>query len=239
MSETGFGASKEQLNSAYDEVMRQVYGDAALQARCEAVRPLVVQRIYNPQAAAKTLQVALGKGWNWLAWEDFADADGRDSLKSIDEYYEQIDMDELFKKATKEELCDALLMEDIAFKRSQSKAQLAALLKPLGRSGVMQALSSVVDRLREADERKCREQMALFMVTRMTAIAHHTMRYAQLDDLADVRPRWRFVCDGQPMGHCCAKGVRGKTLPASEAKRVFPRLPCEWLTCRGHVVAVQ
>ncbi|PAX17074.1 hypothetical protein CLI92_05880 [Vandammella animalimorsus] len=238
----GFGPSDAQLRRALREVLDELVGDEAMRRRCAAVETLVVRRLNNPREAAKALLVALNScaWWDWPAWEAFARAEGYDTLEEIERRYERIKLADVLAKASKDELGQALDVLGIEFKRSQTKAALGELLQRAGRGQARDALDGVVRRLRDGDVRKCREKMALFIASRAASKAINALRYEQLlqPDFMAHYGQWGFVCHAEISGrHCPHKKLRGKTLPASEAQRAWPQLPCQWLTCAGHISA--
>lgn len=87
----------------------------------------------------------------------------------------------------------------------------------------------------------CRRQMAVSIASRVSSASYWSERYGQLldPDLLLLRPCWKFsVVEGVEAPPACA-AFDGKVLPAREALRVFPRLPCEHIGCRCSVSAVK
>lgn len=93
--------------------------------------------------------------------------------------------------------------------------------------------------------KKCREQMAVQIAARVSRIVYAKERYLQLTnvDLLRMRPCWRFRIAGASLG-CentpsrCGQ-LDGVVLPAKDAIRTFPRLPCDYLGCRCSIEAVK
>lgn len=207
----------------------------------EDVRPVVLRAMSlgNEQAARVVCEALRRVEWNWSAWPAYAEQAGYSTLDGIAGEVAALGIEDRLGLLARQELVDLCKRAGVKAKARDSRAvMIATLIAGIDESELTRLTDrAVVEHIGELRD-SCLQEMASQLVFRVSRLAHCLERYEQLSDpgLLSLLPNWKFVCEDGALPRC--RNFDGMVLPAGEAEKRFPRLPCDNLGCRCRITAV-
>ncbi len=207
----------------------------------EEIRPVVLRAatMGNEQAGRVVCEALSGVEWGWLAWPAYAEQAGCSTLDGIAAEVAALTVEDRLGLLTRQELVDLSRQAGVKVKARDSRStMIAALLAGVDKGKLVSLTDPAMDEHRAALREGCLQEMASHLVFRVSRQAHCLERYEQLADtgLQALLPNWKFVCQEEAPPRC--RNFDGMILPAREAMKTFPQLPCDNLGCRCRITAV-
>lgn len=224
----------DSLDAAYWTVMRELQGEGLSEELITAAQPGFIDELGDPRKAGRLLADAFSEiDWDWPRWYPFAKRQGHATVKEVRQI--KPTLPELFGLSLKAELLALAASLGRVLPKALGKREIIKQLMLLPARGFESWAEAARRNLLEAQLVKVRREMGQFVAGRICALAGMSRQYKVLQDseVLALCPNWKFHCPSDlfpPVPKKC-RDLNDKILPAKEAMKKFPTLPCERLDC--------
>ena len=229
----------DDLQAAFGLVVAELQGPPEVVQRLQAGRDELLQLLGNTREAGQWVARALsGLDWDWPRWhscvrDSFLDLTTPPALKA---QAAQMSAGEALGMLTVKQLKELLREHGAVSPAKAKKPDVLDAVLNLPSHALQREADVQIARWLEAELLACHREMGTAISGRICHIAHERLRLRQRSEpgFLALRPHWEFVCEEPSFGfeksRACQK-LHGKVLPAAEAMKVFPLLPCDRLGC--------
>lgn len=228
---------EERLSKAYWLVMSELKGEGLTLNTLAALEPAFIDALDDSKRAGQLLaDVFRGIDWDWPRWHGFAKRNGYSSVSDIAADAQAQSLNALLNKALKADLVALGASLNIALPKSNSKSEMinSLMALPPEQFGTWVESARLNRHATEAD--KLHRDMGRFVAVRISYLANQEQHYEQCTDpeVLILHPYWRFICPNDmptPAPKRC-RDLDQKVLPAAQAMKKFPKIPCDRLDCQ-------
>ena len=226
----------DRLGAAYWTLMRELQGEGLSEELIAAVQPGFIEALGDSRRAGRMLADAFSEiDWDWPRWYPFSRRKGNATVREVRQDVSDIALDELLAKSLKDELLALAESLGKVLPKNSKKTEVIRQLMLFPAQGFESWAEAAKKNLLEAQLVKVRREMGRFVAGRICALAGMSHQYEVLQDLEVLAlcPNWKFHCmsDLFPPAPKKCRDLNDKILPAKEAMKKFPTLPCERLDC--------
>lgn len=231
---------EERLSRAYWTVLGELQGDGLSSSVMTALKSSFIAELGNSKKAGQLLATALDSAdWDWPRWQSFAKREGHDTVSDVLAGLGDQDLQSLLRGTLKDDLIALASTFNIKIRKSMNKTEMIKMLMEVPHDQFEPWISETKKRARQDALWRVHCKMGDRIAMRVRNLAYEESRYETISDPDFLRfqPYWQFICDGPFPGQAPKKcrDLNEVILPAEEAMKIFPRLPCKRLDCHCRI----
>jgi len=226
----------DRVNTAYWQVMSELQGEGLTPDLMTALKPVFIDALGDPKRAGRLLADTFNDiDWDWPHWYSFAKPRDCNTVKDIRLAGAIQELHALLSGLLKDDLVALAASFDLAIKKSISKKEVIENLMLLPPEKLKDWVEDARLQWLEKQLDKVYLDMGRHIASRVSHLAINEHHYAQCSDPEAIRlhPYWRFICPEDWISTAPKKcrELDQKVLPAAEAMKIFPKIPCARLDC--------
>jgi hypothetical protein len=230
-------AQEGRLAAAYWAVMSELQGEGITSDLLLELKPKILATLNDPRRCASELVKKLdGLSCNWPRWNSHARRQGYDTAKDVNQLSAEASLESLLNGTLKADLVALGREGGVALKESMTKAAMVKRLLEMSPEHLECWEFEKRESIKDKGLKKVEREMAEALIRRISTVAHEARHLEQMSDpdVVQLHPYWRFICPSdigpKPPKKC--RDMDQKVLPAAEAMKTFPKIPCERLDCQ-------
>jgi hypothetical protein len=221
---------------AYWQVMSELQGTGLTPDHLTGMKSTFIDQLGDPKRAGRVMAEALDPiVWDWPRWHPFAKRRGYNTVQQVIQTTNAMGLHAMLQGSTKAELMALGASLELALPRSHGNVEMVQALMALPIERFDSWVKQTRQRLTEKQLLKTHREMGQFIACRVGQLALSADQYARYcdPDYMRLHPYWRFICPDDWLSTAPKKcrDLDQKVLPAAEAMKIFPTIPCARVDC--------